>query len=408
MRILYLNPVGKLGGAEALLLDLLASMKETKPEWTLDLILSEDGIVAGRASALGIGVHVVAMPEAMARLGEYRTGRRWTLPWRMLQALPAGLLYHRRLRRQISRLKPDVLHSNGFKMHLLSLWSRPDGTPVLWHIHDFVGSRPVMARLLSRFAPRCSAAVTNSEHVRNDLRALCPNLAATTVFNAVDLDEFCPSGPVCNLDSLCGFPPAEHVVRIGLLATMARWKGHTVFLEALARIPRTVPVRAYIIGDAIYQSDNSQWRLGELRLIADRLGVADRLGFTGFVARPSEAIRALDIVVHASTEPEPFGLAIAEGMACGKAVIASSAGGPKEFLQDQVNGLMHKAGDSEDLRRKIEFLVGDAGFRDRLGREARASAIRLFDRRRLASQMIPVYEGMRTDPLASAKVRTVN
>jgi len=53
MRIVYLNPVGKLGGAEALLLDLLASMKETRPKWALDLILPEYGIVADRASAMG-------------------------------------------------------------------------------------------------------------------------------------------------------------------------------------------------------------------------------------------------------------------------------------------------------------------------------------------------------------------
>lgn len=406
MRIVYLNPVGKLGGAEALLLDLLASMKETRPKWTLDLILPEYGIVADRASAMGIGVHVIAMPRAMARLGECSSGQRWpkwVLVWRMLGALPAGLLYCWRLRRKISRLKPDVLHSNGFKMHLLSIWLRLTGTPVLWHIHDFVGSRPIMARLLPRFASGCSAAVTNSEHVRKDLRAICGNLPATTVFNAVDLTEFSPLGPVCNLDSLSGLPPAEGVVRIGLLATMARWKGHTVFLEALSRMSRAIPVRAYIIGDAIYQSDDSQWQVSELRALAARLGVADRVGFTGFVTRPAEAIRALDIVVHASIEPEPFGLAIAESMACGKAVVASCIGGPKEFLDDQVNCLTHEAGNSEDLAQKIEQLVGDSAYRVQLGRQARASAVRLFDRRRLASEMISVYESLRKDPQISAK-----
>lgn len=401
MRIVYLNPLGKVGGAEALLLDLLASMRETRPEWVLDLILPEQGIVADRASAMGVGVHVIAMPRAMARLGEGRNGQpwpNWGLPWRMLRALPAGLIYQWRLRQKISRLKPDVLHSNGLKMHFLSLWSRPAGTAVLWHIHDFVGSRPIMARLLPRFASGCSAAVTNSEHVREDLRALCQNLPATTVFNAVDLTEFCPSGPVSNLDLLSGLPPAENVLRVGLLATMARWKGHAVFLEALSRISRAVPLRAYIVGGAIYQSDDSQWQITELRALAARLGVADRVGFTGFVTRPAEAIRALDIVVHASTEPEPFGLAIAESMACGKAVIASFMGGPEEFLRDEVNGLTHEAGNSEDLALKIERLAGDSGYRTRLGLAARDSAIQLFDRRRLASEMIPVYESVRNDP----------
>ena len=50
-------------------------------------------------------------------------------------------------------------------------------------------------------------------------------------------------------------------------------------------------------------------------------------------------MRALDIVVHASTEPEPFGLTIAEGMASGRAVIVSAAGGAAEIVQDGVDAL---------------------------------------------------------------------
>jgi glycosyltransferase involved in cell wall biosynthesis len=406
MRIVYLNPVGSLGGAEALLLDLLASMRETRPDWTLDLILPEGGIVADRAAAMGVGVHLIAMPRAMARLGEYNSRRRWqrwSLAGRLLQAAPAMLFYQRRLRRKLADLKPDVLHSNGFKMHLLTIWSRTAGTPVLWHIHDFVGRRPIMARLLPRFASGCSAAIANSEHVRQDLRAHCPDVPATTVFNAVDLAEFNPVGPLCELDILAGLPPADGVIRIGLLATMARWKGHTVFLEALSRLASDIPVRAYIIGDAIYQSDGSQWQVSELRAAAERLGVTGRVGFTGFVTHPAAAIRGLDVVVHASTEPEPFGLAIAEAMACGKAVIASCAGGPKEFLQDQVNCLTHEAGNAEDLARKIALLICDSALRARLGVEARESAVRLFDRRRLAVEMIPVYEGLHSDARTAAR-----
>jgi glycosyltransferase involved in cell wall biosynthesis len=398
LRIVYLNPVGKLGGAEALLLDLLASMKQLRPDWALELILPEHGLVADRASALGVTVHVIEMPRAMTRLRDYGSGSpggACALAWRILRALPGGLVYCRRLRHKIRQLKPDVLHSNGFKTHLLSIWSRPTGTPVLWHIHDFVGRRPLMARVLPRLARRCSAAIANSEQVRKDLRKLCPNLPVTTLFNAVDLDEFAPVGTVCDLDLLSGLPEPGNIIRVGLLATMARWKGHAVFLEALSRVSSSVPLRAYLIGGAIYKSDDSQWQVEELQALAARLGLAGRIGFTGFVMRPAGAIRALDIVVHASTGPEPFGLAIAEAMACGKAVIASSQGGPEEFLRHDVNGLTHRAGDADDLARMIERLLGDPALRTRLGLAARDSAVHLFDRRRLAAEMIPVYESLR-------------
>ena len=72
-----------------------------------------------------------------------------------------------------------------------------------------------------------------------------------------------------------------------------------------------------------YATNGSQYSLSELRELAKELGVSHRVGFTGFVDEPAAALRSLDIVVHASTEPEPFGLAIAQGMACGRAVIAT-------------------------------------------------------------------------------------
>jgi glycosyltransferase involved in cell wall biosynthesis len=400
MRIVYLNPIGRLGGAETLLLDLLASVREARPDWRLNLIIPEEGLLAERASALGVGVSVVGMPSAVARLGDAGSGRgsrRLGLALRILRALPGTLVYQRRLRRIMKSLRPDIIHSNGFKTHLLSIWSRPAGSRVLWHVHDFMSSRPVMARVMRRLAGGCSGAVTASEHLWKDLRSVCPALPATTVLNAVDLQAFSPQGPACNLDRMSGLPTSENVVRIGLLATMARWKGHRVFLEALARISSALPIRAYIIGDAIYQSSQSQWQLEELRAMARSLGLDGRVGFTGFLPRPAEAIRALDIVAHTSTEPEPFGLAIAEAMACGKAVVTSLIGGPSEFVQDGINGLAHEAGNPQDLADKLERLVTDTAFRMRLGDEARLTAIRLFDRRRLASEMIPVYESLRKD-----------
>ena len=55
------------------------------------------------------------------------------------------------------------------------------------------------------------------------------------------------------------------------------------------------------------------------------------MGFTGFVAHSAAAMRTLDVVVHASTEPEPFGLVIAEAMATGRPVIISYSGGAEEL-----------------------------------------------------------------------------
>src|SRR5258708_38701834 len=90
-------------------------------------------------------------------------------------------------------------------------------------------------------------------------------------------------------------------------------------------------------------------------------------------------MRALDVVVHASTQPEPFGLVIAEGLATGRAVIVSAGGGANELVTDGVDALTHTPGDAESLARCIERLAGDPALRRRLGAARRAAALRPFD-----------------------------
>ena len=56
-----------------------------------------------------------------------------------------------------------------------------------------------------------------------------------------------------------------------------------------------------------------------------KLGVEAHVGFIGFQSEPVDIYRAADVVVHASTQPEPFGLTIVEAMACGRATVVSEA-----------------------------------------------------------------------------------
>ena len=120
--------------------------------------------------------------------------------------------------------------------------------------------------------------------------------------------------------------------------------------------------------------------------------MAERVAFTGYVEDAAAAMRGLDVVVHASTEPEPFGLVIVEAMACGRAVVASEAGGAAELIRPGVDALGHAPGDAAQLARRIGELAGDAGLRARLGAEGRATAERRFDRARLAAELVPIYQ----------------
>jgi glycosyltransferase involved in cell wall biosynthesis len=412
MKILYLNPSGVFGGAEQSLLDIIASVSSARPDWKLSLITGGDGPLLERAREQGIAATVAPMPDSLAQIGDAgvdgpagaQVGR-FSLAVSLARAASPTVLYARSLRRKIDAHSPTVIHTNGFKMHLLGAWAAGAKTPVIWHVHDYVSARPVMARLMRLESHRCSAAIANSNSVADDLRATCADPSGagrrarhrhfdiTTVYNAVNLDRFNPDGNVAALDELSGLPPPPAgTIRVGLVATFARWKGHEVFLRALAAVPASASVRGYIIGAPVYQTRGSQYSMAELRALASQLGLAARVGFTGFVDDVAAAMRALDIVVHASTQPEPFGLSIIEAMACGKPVIASHAGGAAEIVEASGAAIFHRPGDAADLANRIAQLAGDSANRQCLGRAGRVAAERMFARPRLAQELIPIYE----------------
>jgi glycosyltransferase involved in cell wall biosynthesis len=396
MTIVYLSASGRVGGAERALLDLMASVRAARPDWALHLIVAGDGPLAERAAALGATVHRLAMPRLLETLGDAGGGSRAALLARVLAAGPRGMLWIRRLRRLLREIGAEVVHTNGFKMHVAAALAMPARGRLVWHVHDYVSARRVMASALRRLAKRPAAAVAVSRSVAEDVRRVCGDgLRIETVYNAVDLDRFTPDGDRIALHELAGMAPeAAGSVTVGLVATMGLWKGHDVFLRAISLIPRNLPVRAYVVGGRIYATTGSEVDPEALREMARTLGIADRVGFTGFVEDAAAVMRSLDVVVHASTQPEPFGLVIAEAMACGRAVVVSAAGGAAEIVADGTDALAVPPGDAEAMAAAIRAMVEDADLRARLGAAARVRAERDFDRARLAREMVPIYQSL--------------
>jgi len=395
LRIAFLSASGQLGGAETCLLDMCASLRDAAPGWPLFLVTAADGPLIERAQLLGVTVRVVPFPAAVARLGETgmtQAGGAMRFAGQVGLAVGPLASYAGALGRALASFQPDLVHTNSLKMHLLG--AHAADAPVVWHVHDYLGSRRVSRTLLHWNVGRCAAVIVNSDSVAADVRAALGRSAdVTRIYNAVDLARFSPSGDAHDLDRLAGLAPAPAgTVRIGLLATFARWKGHETFLRAIASLPADVPIRGYVIGGPLYQTEASQYAIDELRALADRLRVGDRVGFTGLVTRPDAALRALDVVAHASTSPEPFGLVIAEAMACGRAIVVSAAGGATELVTPGVDALVHAPGDAAGLAEAIRTLAGDPARRASIGRAARETAIRRFDRARLATELAAVYE----------------
>ncbi len=269
----------------------------------------------------------------------------------------------------------------------------------MWHLQDFVGHRPLVSKLLGRATGGVRVAVAASEAVADDARRTLPRLPVRVVHNVTDVEHFAPGTPEGGpgwLDARGGLDATDaDVVRVVLIATYARWKGQDIFLEAAARVIRQRrDVRFFIVGGPIYRTAGTQFSEGELRAKAAALGLERCVGFVPFQEDPLDVYRAADVVVHASTLPEPFGLTVIEAMACARATIVSRAGGAAELFTDGEDALAFVPGDVAGLAAALLRLCGDASTRARLGAAARGAVVRRFNSNGLPEQVRDVYGGL--------------
>jgi len=402
-RIVFLNPSSEIGGAERSLLNLMNSIRRAEPDAELHLLVVNDGPLAGEAAKAGVTVHVVPMPPRMLELGDSvfkgrsRAGALFALAWRAILMVPSQMDYVRQLRATIATINPTIIHSNGFKTHILSWLIRWEQAPVVWHLRDFLATRPIVPPLIRLASRRVAAVIAISQAVGADARALLPRTPVHVVYNGVDVETFTPApyaGPP--LEAMAGLPPAPpDVVRVGIIAAYARWKGQDLFLRAAAQYLKNRPaanVRFFIIGGPIYTTRGSQFSPEELRTLAEQLGIAASVGFIGFQKSTAPIYRALDVVVHASTAPEPFGLTIAEGMACGRAVIVSQAGGAAELFTPGEDAMGFVPGDTNDLCRVMQTLIEDSTLRQRIAARARQTVLERFNRNRVGPEVLRVFD----------------
>ncbi|MBI3949806.1 MAG: glycosyltransferase family 4 protein [Acidobacteria bacterium] len=379
IKILYLNPSSQLGGAEWVLHDLVTHLDRTR--FAPLVILPKEGPLAERLRAAGVEVRLVNAFEPLLGLGRY------SRPIDYARAVPA--LFHLirgvlRIKRMIEDERIAVVHAHGIKMHFLvcalAVWVN---ARIIWHLHDFI-SRRKFYRLFLLLADVCpSLIIVNSRAVAADLEAV---RNVVVVHNGVDVGRFSPSEMENRKDGC---------FHIGIIGILAPWKGHEVFLQAARRVSQQMSrVRFWIVGDEIYDTDGHQGYRRQLEQWVSAQGFQDQIQFTGFRPDVARVMSALDVVVHASTEPEPFGRILIEAMACGKPVIAANAGGVPEIVQHGINGFLTTPGDADQLAEAIFQLLNDESARRRLGAAGRQRVEQHFSLMQQVGQIETIYESL--------------
>ena len=171
------------------------------------------------------------------------------------------------------------------------------------------------------------------------------------------------------------------------------WKGQRTFIEAAAVVHEKIPeARFWIVGGAVAVGTPDESYPAELEARVEGLELRDVVTFTGHQSAPYDYRAAADIVVHASTSPEPFGLVPVEAMGLGRAVIAADIGGPAESVIDGETGILIPPGKPDLLAEGLLELGRDPDRREQLGRAAARHVAEHFSAERMVGDLVRVYD----------------
>ena len=303
----------------------------------------------------------------------------------VIEELPTAI----QLARVIRRVGTDVVHlGNGVRANfdgILACWLTR--TPCVCHVKGFekYSNR-------ERWAARhVGALVCMTEAVRaHCVQHGVQGRTTQVVYDAVDEMQFTPQRDAGTVRAELGITNGSPCV--GVVGNIQEWKGQAVLVEAMARIIDRVPkAHAFMVGGvhragAAYNERLKQ-RIQELHLDG-------ALSATGFRSDVADVMNALDVVVHTSVRPEPFGRVILEGMLLGKPVVASAAGGVPELIRDGETGFLTAPGDPAGLAERLIPLLQDPALRERIGQQARVWAREQFSLERHVAALSTIYESL--------------
>ena len=327
-RVLFVNHTSKMGGGERILLSILQEFDGESAVW-----MFEDGPLRPGLAAQACQV-VPLLPQRPSSFSQVKRDKgliRGAFPLLLGMArMSIGIA--------LAAKRFEIIYANSQKAFVLSaLAAKLARRPLIWHLHDILipahfGKGHL--KLLRRLAPLAS-------------RIIVPSIAAADAALALGLDpgrvRVIPNGVTLSPDDT--EPASRDTLRrtlglpvdgflFGVFSRLSPWKGQDMALRALASIPGVTCVLAgaALFGETGYEAS--------LKQLASDLAVTDRVRFLGNREDVPALMRAMDAVVHPSTDPEPFGRTLVEAMLCRVPIIATDTGAAREILANGEAGTL--------------------------------------------------------------------
>ena len=227
------------------------------------------------------------------------------------------------------------------------------GKPLVITFHGTYSVGNILKRKYNEIMTSGNIIIANSRFIAGHMRRIygVPINKIRVIHRGVDLLRFDPKQvsaervvALANKWRLeDGFPV------IMLPGRLTRWKGQTVFIDAIKQLARR-DIRCLLVGDAQGRDDYRQ----ELESLVEHYGLGEIVRIVDHCNDMPAAYMLTDIVVSASTDPEAFGRVVIEAQSLGRPVIATAHGGAQETVIENETGWLVPPGDVDALAKRLD------------------------------------------------------
>ena len=316
-----------------------------------------------------------------------------------------------RFARDLRRHGTDIVHTYSFYGNVFAI---PPARLVAPVVVASVRDRglyltPMQQRVQRHVCRLADRVLVNAEAVKTWLvnDGFAPS-RITVIPNGVDLSRFETRANPAAVRRSLGVP--EHARLVAVVSRLHRLKGIEDFLDAAALVAATHPDARFLVVGEPSPVDNVAY-LEELSQRAQRLGIGDRVIFTGLRDDVPALLSAVDVSVMPSLN-EALSNVLLESMAAGAPVVATDVGGTTEALEANRNGLLIPPSNVAAMTAAINRLLADPQWARDLGARARQAIVDKFSLDRMVAATAAVYEELlarkQRRPEVPGEVRAIN
>ncbi len=309
-----------------------------------------------------------------------------------------------RLAKLIEEQNVDIVHARS----RAPAWSayfaaKQTGRPFVTTFHGTYSTGGYLKRKYNSVMTLGDRVIAISAFIAGHVRRVygVPTSKIRTIHRGVDLARFDPqkvsAERVASLAADWRLPDGVPIVM--LPGRLTRWKGQTVFIDAIAKLGRR-DIRCLLVGGDQGREDYRR----ELEGLVTRHGMGEVIRIVDHCDDMPAAYMLTDVVISASTDPEAFGRVIIEAQALGRPVIATDHGGARETIVEDETGWLVPPGDSEALAATLEKVLSlSEAERTELAAKGVARVREKFSKQDMCAKTLEVYNEIlreKADPTA--------